>query len=210
MKLKLTALIALMAITVAAQAQEQGPLTISGSLFSAKSGDGVILGRIARHKGDLLSIVVNEATNGSATASTTTSKTDATSVSTAIPLLNQLFGSGGILGNALKGGSTNATQTGVGAGATTNQTSFTANVTVEVKEVLPNGNLLIEGKRTLKMNKNTVTILLEGTVRYDDIASNNTIQSSQVSDLRLIQDGKGLIADRQREGLLTKLLSWVF
>jgi flagellar L-ring protein precursor FlgH len=79
-----------------------------------------------------------------------------------------------------------------------------------VKEVLPNGNLLIEGKRTISMNKQTQTFTMEGTVRRDDISIGNTILSNQIADLKLIADGKGLIADRQRQGILTKLLSWVF
>jgi len=211
MKLSLFATLSALTISAAANAQqEQGPLTISGSLFSSTSGDGVILGRVARHKGDILTIVVNEAVTGSAGATTSSSKSDSTTVNAAIPLLNQILGSGGIFGNALKGGSTGATSTTAGAGTTTTQTSFTTNITVVVKDELPNGNLVIEGKRTFKMNKQLQTILLEGTVRRDDVYSNNTIQSSQVADLRLIAEGKGLIADRQREGLLTKLLSWVF
>jgi flagellar L-ring protein FlgH len=211
MKLNLiTVIVAATAAAAAPAQQEQGPLTISGSLFASTSGDGVILGRVARHKGDILTIVVNEAVNGSAGSTTASSKQDSTNVSMAIPLLSQLLGSGGIFGNAQKGGTTNATSSTAGAGTTTTQTSFTTNIQVEVKDELPNGNLLVEGKRTFKMNKQTQTILLEGTVRRDDVYSNNTVLSSQVSDLRLIADGKGLIADRQREGLLTKMLSWLF
>jgi flagellar L-ring protein precursor FlgH len=60
------------------------------------------------------------------------------------------------------------------------------------------------------MNKQSQTILLEGTVRPDDISIGNTIQSQNVADLRLEAEGKGLIADRQREGILTKLMSWIF
>jgi flagellar L-ring protein precursor FlgH len=213
MKTTFTIICGLATACALGQTAEQGPLSIPGSLFSAQSGEGVIVNRIAHHKGDLLTIVVNENTTGTTTATTTSSKQDSTTVSPLnLPLVSSILGSGplNIVNSALAGGSTGANSSTAGTGASSTATTFTSNVTVVVKDVLPNGNLLIEGKRTIRMNKQTQTILLEGTVRRDDVLPNNTVLSTSVADMRLIAEGKGLIADRQRQGILTKLLSWVF
>jgi flagellar L-ring protein precursor FlgH len=208
--------LALLLSAPAALAQDQGPLTIPGSLFGKQSGDGVIINRIAMHKGDLLTIVVSEAATGSTTSSTSSSKQDATKINASVlPVLSAITGQfGGTLGQILnspfQGASTGVSSATAGSGTSSTSTSFTANVTVVIKEVLPNGNLLIEGRRQIKMNKQNQTLLLEGTVRRDDVSVNNTVLSQSVADLRLEAEGKGLIANRQREGLLTKLLSWVF
>ena len=196
--------------------QSQGPLTVPGSLFSTQSGNGVIVNRIARHKGDLLTIVVSENATGSTSASTSTSKQDSTQISASVlPVLSAITGQfGGTLGQLLNSpfqpASTGVNSSSAGAGTSTTSTSFSTNVTVVVKEVTPNGNLVLEGRRQIKMNKQNQTLLLEGTCRIDDVSMLNTINSQNVADLRLVAEGKGLIADRQRQGLLTKILSWVF
>lgn len=197
-------------------AQDQGPMTLPGSLFNAAAGDGVLVNRVAMHKGDILTIIVIEQATGSTTSSTSSAKQDSTAVNQSVlPALTSITGLlGGSLGNILnspfKGASTGVNSATSGTGTSSTSTSYTNNVSVIVKEVLPNGNLLIEGKRTIAMNKQTQTFTLEGTVRRDDISVTNTINSNQIADLKLIADGKGLIADRQRQGILTKLLSWIF
>jgi len=194
-------------------AQQQGPTTTPGSLFNTQAGDGVIHNRIAMHKGDLLTLVVNESQTGTNTNSTSTTKKDTTTMnSSVLQSLTGMFGGslGTILNSPFNSNGTNVNSATAGSGTTSTSTSYTANVTVVVMDVLPNGNLVLEGKRTIKMNKNDQTILLEGTCRPDDVAVNNTIQSQQVADLRLEAEGKGLIASRQREGILTRVISWLF
>ena len=192
-------------------------MKIAGSLYTASSAGGVIVNRNAMHKGDVLTIVVSEATNGTQSASTTATKTDSTTVSPlslpAVTAVTNQFLNGllqNIANGALAGGSTGATSSMAGAGTATAASAFTTNISVVVKDVTPNGNLIIEGRRTFRMNKQTQTLILQGIVRRDDVSITNTVLSQQVADLRLLADGKGLIADRQREGLLTRLLSWVF
>ncbi len=200
-----------------AAAQDAGPMTIPGSLFSQDSCRSLIASRTAASKGDILVIVVSEAANGSTTATTSSSKADSTTVNAStLPLVSALMGQFGqgvpskLVNGLLGGGSTGATSATAGSGTSTTATSFTTTITVVVKEVLRNGNLVLEGRRSIKMNKQTVSIVLEGTVRPDDILPNDTVLSQNVAGLRLEQEGKGLIADRQREGLLTRILSWVF
>ncbi|HWD41132.1 MAG TPA: flagellar basal body L-ring protein FlgH [Fimbriimonas sp.] len=216
MKRTLTTTMLLSAIVAVSHAQEQGPLQVTGSLFKNGSGAGMIGTRTARHKGDLLTIIVSEQQTGSQAASTTATKTDASTYSTSLPAVtavtNQFLT--GLLKNvsngALAGGSTNGTSSNAGAGTTSTSSAYSTTLTVQVMEVTEQGNLIVEGKKTLKMNKQTQTLLVQGIVRPDDILPNNSILSQNVADLRLLAEGKGLIANRQHESILTKLLSWIF
>ena len=83
-------------------------------------------------------------------------------------------------------------------------------MTVVVRKVLPNGNLQIEGARTVHVNKDSQLVHLTGLVRPDDIAADNTILSEKIADAVIRSEGKGQIADRQRQGFFTKLLSYLF
>ena len=97
-----------------------------------------------------------------------------------------------------------------GDGKTSQTSSMAATLTVIVKQILPNGNLVIEGHRTLITNKQTQTFTLSGVVRQADIKPNNTIVSSQIAEMDVKMDGTGLIADRQRRGILTRIIDWLF
>ena len=97
-----------------------------------------------------------------------------------------------------------------GDGKTSQSSSMAATLTVIVKQVLANGNLVIEGHRTLITNKQTQTFTLSGVVRQADIKPNNTIASSQIAEMDVKMDGSGLIADRQRKGILTRIIDWLF
>jgi flagellar L-ring protein precursor FlgH len=171
----------------------------AGNLYDVKLGSP-FADRIARHEGDIVTVVIQENSNSTYSASTTTTKTDSNSVTNGIPLLQGLFSLA----------STGANSNVAGTGQTTNAGVLTAQMTVIVKKVLPNGNLVIEGTRSIKTNKDTQTFKLTGTIRQDDIRSDNSILSASISDAHIEVDGKGQIADRQRRGILTRMLDWLF
>ena len=87
---------------------------------------------------------------------------------------------------------------------------MTSTMSVVVKAVLPNGNLLVEGARSLTTNKDTETIVLSGQVRPFDIQADNTILSTKLAEAKIAIAGKGTIQDRQRKGLINRLLDWLF
>lgn len=180
----------------------------AGSLFN-KGMKNPFLSRTAKGIGDILTIVVSETSTASYNVSTTAAKKDDNSVASAvlpfvsalkIPLLDQLLG----------GLSTGASSSNNGSGSTTQSGKLTARVTVTVKQILPNGNMVIEGVRMIKVNKEEQQITFTGIVREDDVRSDNSVLSERVAEARITNLGKGLAADRQRRGILTRILDWLF
>ncbi|MGF1738425.1 flagellar basal body L-ring protein FlgH [Photobacterium satsumensis] len=72
--------------------------------------------------------------------------------------------------------------------------SFSGSVSVEVIEVLPNGNLLVRGEKWLTLNSGDEYIRVSGTIRPDDIDSENSIPSTRISNARIQYSATG---DRQ-------------
>ncbi len=99
-----------------------------------------------------------------------------------------------------------------GAGTTTRSGSLSATITARIVEVMPNGNLAIEGKREIFINNEKKEILLQGVIRQRDIASDNSILSTQVADAKVIYTGIGTIGEKQRPGWLARAfdLIWPF
>jgi len=180
-----------------------------GSLFPSSGSQSYYSKRTAHQKGDLLTIVINETSAASLGATTNSAKTDSNVVNPlTAPLLNWL--SVPVLSALMGGGSNGATSTTAGSGTTTNNQTFTAMIAVVIKEVTPEGNFLIEGTKWLKVNKESQNLMLTGIVRPDDVQSNNQVLSQNVANAKITTDGKGLIADRQRRGILTRIMEWLF
>lgn len=97
-----------------------------------------------------------------------------------------------------------------GSGSTSRDESMTASITAKVVDVMPNGNLAIQGSREVKVNKETQYIILSGTIRPVDISPNNTVLSSYIGDARIEYIGKGPISDKQSQGWLTRAVDFVW
>src|SRR5690606_17736037 len=97
-----------------------------------------------------------------------------------------------------------------GGGSTTRGGSLNARMTAMVVDVLPNGNLVIEGRQTIIVNEEEQLIVVSGIVRPQDIAPDNTVLSTFVADATITYHGTGPLGDRQEPGLLTRLLNWLF
>lgn len=97
-----------------------------------------------------------------------------------------------------------------GGGATTRTGELTAVITVRVAEVLPNGDLVLEGAREIEINGDRQMVVLTGVVRPFDIGPNNVVLSTQVGQLSIRYFGNGLIKDNLRPGFLIRLLNKIF
>ena len=76
--------------------------------------------------------------------------------------------------------------------------------------VLPNENLEITGKHKVQVNDEIQEITITGSVRPKDISGANTIFSYQVANAELIVKGKGVVADTESPGWLTRIFNWLF
>jgi flagellar L-ring protein precursor FlgH len=76
---------------------------------------------------------------------------------------------------------------------------------VRVIDVLPNQNLVIEGKRQTSFGGETQDIILRGIVRPADITANNTVFSYNVADATIKFSGKGAVSETQRKGWFTRV-----
>jgi flagellar L-ring protein precursor FlgH len=196
-------------LSACAVAQQADPEKNFGSLFPTSGSTNYYSRRTAHQVGDILTIVINESNAASLGATTTSTKTDSNVVNaTTSPLLNWLKIPG--ITALLGGGSTGATSSTSGTGQTTNNQSWTAMIAVVIKSVDTNGNFIIEGTKWLKVNKESQNLLITGMVRPDDVQTDNQVLSQNVANAKITTDGKGLIADRQRRGLLTRILEWMF
>ncbi len=100
-----------------------------------------------------------------------------------------------------------------GQGQLQRDSRIVATVTARVVEVLPNGNLVIQGVRTIKRNRDLEYITLTGIVRPQDVDSDNSVLSSKVSDLYIEYSGKGPNSEAASgPGIITRLLQlfWLF
>jgi flagellar L-ring protein precursor FlgH len=94
-----------------------------------------------------------------------------------------------------------------GNGKTSRSSRVQASIASRVKQTLPNGDLFIEGTKVILVNEEELHIYVSGVIRPEDIEQNNTVLSSLIADAQIEFTGRGDIADNQRQGWLTRILS---
>ncbi len=96
-----------------------------------------------------------------------------------------------------------------GQAQTTNSGKLTAQMSAILKEVMTNGNLLIEGRRAIFYNKEKKNIVVSGIIRPQDVTSENTVLSTYVADASIVFEGQGEVNNQSQPGILSKLLGWI-
>ena len=89
-----------------------------------------------------------------------------------------------------------------GKGAVENSNDFNGTITVVVRQVLPNGHLLIAGEKQIGVNQNVDVLRFSGQVDPRAIQPGNLVQSAQIANVRLEQRGRGAQAEAQAMGWL--------
>lgn len=97
-----------------------------------------------------------------------------------------------------------------GSGATTRSGALSAVMTARVTEVLPNGDLVLEGVREIEINGDRQIIVLTGVARSADIGPGNVVPSTAVGQMRIRYFGRGLIKDNLSPGWLTRIFNKIF
>lgn len=195
------------------QLRQPAPTYANGSIWQASTVALAEDGK-AKRLGDIVTIVITETASASKAASTATGRTS--SMSAGIPAFMGLQGAG-ILLNNLGGdlGNLIEAQAGSqfdGSGSTTRSETLNATITAKVIDVLPNGNLQIEGRRNVRVNNEDQIVTIRGTIRQRDITPENRINSVYIADAQISYSGEGIISDRQKPGWLMNLVDklWPF
>jgi flagellar L-ring protein precursor FlgH len=96
-----------------------------------------------------------------------------------------------------------------GEGTANQSDSLTTRLTCEVVDVKPNGTLVVQGRRSLKVNEEEKRYLVSGMCRAEDVTPDNTILSTQLADFDLRRDDKGAVRDATKRGGAQKFFDWL-
>jgi|SRR5919201_1463154 flagellar L-ring protein precursor FlgH len=154
--------------------------------------------------GDNLTVLITESAVASTTARTTTDKEG--SVSAAASASRN--GGDQPYSRSLAA-SLNLAEDFKGGGKIERTGKLLARLTVVVEAVEPNGMLLVRGEQDIVVNEERQHIALVGRVRPQDIATDNTVVSTRLAQATIEMSGQGLLAEKQKPGILTRFLSWL-
>lgn len=179
-----------------------------GSL-TPKSYTSPFKARTARKVGDPLTVIISETNISSYQSSTQNNKKETVSNGpNTVPLLDWL--KVGLL-NTLTASSNSATDQQLQTtGQSQQRGTMTAKVSVLIKQILPNGTLVVEGTRSVKFGRETQQLTLSGVCRIDDIRTDNTLLSENLANAEIKSEGVGAIYKKQRQGFISKILGWLF
>jgi len=152
----------------------------------------------AHQIGDLLTVTVNITDQANFANETQRSRSATEDSGITAFLGSSLFGQRAqsvLPGRFLTADSTMGTD---GKGSITRQETLQTNVAAIVTQVLPNGNLVVEGKQEIRVNYEKRELIVAGIVRPEDIQSDNTIDSSKIAQARIAYGGHGEISDIQQ------------
>jgi flagellar L-ring protein precursor FlgH len=186
----------------AATLPEEQPQTpeVDGAIFHTGHDVGLFENTVAHRVGDVLTITLQEQTQASKSATTTTKK--ATTVDMAPPTL--LGGPVTVNGKQIFQNNINNATTFDGEGTSAQSNALTGSISVTVAKRLANGNLLVRGQKWVTINQGREYVKIQGIVRPVDILPDNTIPSTMVADAVIAYGGTGTLADANTKGWLAR------
>ena len=175
------------------------------SLWPATTSRGVLADRRASRTGDIVTIIVQESVssqNSQSSKADKSSSADSAISQFLFPLAASAAGThnGAYPGTSYAGGNNFAA-----SGEINNKATLTSRAAVLVTDVLPNGNLVLEGVRHVSMGGERQYMVLRGIIRPQDISSSNTVSSTSIANATVEVVTEGSLTESQRKGWLTKL-----
>jgi flagellar L-ring protein precursor FlgH len=178
----------------------------TGSILGNSMHMSLFQGQRQWRVGDIITVVLNESTQASRNSSLITERkatNDALSSSWTDALLSPNGFWGDVRGDIDLTKAEIGTE-GVGTAAQANALSGV--ITAMVAEVLPNGNLIVEGRKQLSLTEGAEFIQIRGVVRSRDVQPDNTVSSMRMAQAQISYRGTGNLADSTQPGWITQLL----
>ncbi len=202
--LALAALALLLALDAPAAAQAR-----VGSIYDPSAGpQGPIANKIAQRAGDLITVVISETQNVRNEEKTDLSKeTDLDYQLTNFNVKPNAF-------SVLPAVTATSDDSFTGNANYEKRGTFSARLTAVVVDALPNGTLIVNGRREIRIDNETKVIEFSGIVRRYDITPDNTVQSEMVANAKVHYTGTGPLTNHtNRSGFgawLHDAISWIW
>jgi flagellar L-ring protein precursor FlgH len=155
--------------------------------------------------GDIITIIIAESTSLSSTSNKTTNTSDAAQGAVTQFLFPPAVSGLGTQGGQLPGLGWGGKSDYSGGGKVNNSQIVTGRAAMLISDVLPNGNLVLEGARRVSFSGETQHVVLRGIVRPADISPANTVLSTNIAEARLEFLSEGELSSAQKRGWLSKL-----
>lgn len=176
------------------------PAATGGAIYQAGYDVPLFENSVAHRVGDVLTIVLEEKTDASKSASTTTAKK--TKADLPGPTV---FGAPiTVHGKEIFAGSMNNASSFDGSGDSKQSNVLNGSISVTIVKRLANGNLLVRGQKLININQGSEYVRLQGIVRTIDIAPDNTVSSSRVADASISYGSQGVLASANTKGWLAR------
>lgn len=175
----------------------------TGGVFDPARGISLFSDVRAYQVGDIVNVVLVEATNAAKTSDTSLDKTNSTSITNPT-----VFGEALSVNNRYNlGVDMDSTNSFEGEASSNQSNSLTGSIAVQVHQVLPNGNLMVRGEKWIKINQGDEFIQLRGIIRPEDLSSDNTISSTRIADARISYSGTGIVQESNQPGWLARFFN---
>ncbi len=184
-------------------AQEPVPPASNGAIYQVGRDVALFENPIARHVGDIVTIVLSESTAAKKSATTTTAKT----TNETLPGMTLLGSPVTIHGTPVLSNNISDASKFNGEGDSAQSNSLSGFITATVIRVLPNGNLLIKGEKQIWINQGSEYVRVSGVIRPIDLAPDNSIPSLKVGAARISYGGKGALAEANAPGWLSRFFN---
>jgi len=178
---------------------------LGDSLVERETYRSLVADQRAVRPGDNLTVLITENAVASTTATTATNKEGSVSGAASYARTKD---NATPYGRSLSG-SIELTEDFKGGGRIERTGKLLARITVVVEAVEPNGMLVVHGEQDIFVNEERQRIAVAGRVRPQDIGTDNTVLSNRLAQAKIEMTGQGLLAEKQKPGVLTRFLSWL-